>query len=129
MTCFWDGIIGTLEKHDFEFIGIKEKPNIRDLIKILKEKNKKNINVKWQDIDLTNKFREESYLHIKDYDISKIGNGHLTSSCDPFLLLISEIFKIDIRHRYIDTVINYNVENARKTIFFKSSSSHFERGV
>ena len=44
---------------------------------------------------------KENYNAIKNYNINKINNGHLCSTCDYFLLLISEIFEVNINHNYI----------------------------
>ena len=63
---------------------------------------------------------------IKDYNINGIGNGHLTSICDSFLLLICELFHINILHRYLNITIIYSYPNPRKTFRFKSNRGHFQ---
>ena len=52
MTCFWDGIIGSLNNQDYEIAGIR-KANNRDFINQLKKKNKMTTSVSWQGNKLT----------------------------------------------------------------------------
>ena len=62
------------------------------------------------------------------YNINGIGGGHLTSTCDSFLLLICQLFKININHKYCKIMITYkNSENVRRTINFTSNRGHFSR--
>ena len=65
MTCFWDGILGSLTQEDFETtFGIERKPNNIDFVKLLQKSNKHTENVKWNNTVLTNKELEENYEHI-----------------------------------------------------------------
>ena len=48
------------------------------------------------------KYRKEHYDAIKNYDKTKIGGVILCSSCDSFLLLISELFEVNIKHLYLN---------------------------
>ena len=78
---------------------ISSKPSIPDFIKILKNKNIKtnNLNVK---IKINRKTIEENLTHINDFPINTINGGYFCSTCEPFLLLISEIFSINIIHNF-----------------------------
>ena len=125
MTCFWDGIFKSLNQDDFEFIGEK-KTNIRNLINILKIKNTEMNDVLWQNTKLKKQEIKEHMEAIKDYKVCKIHGGHLTSSCDSFLLLVCQIFQVKIIHRYMKyTIIYQNSKKERKTLNFSSSQSHF----
>ena len=125
MTCFWDGILKSLNQDDFKLIGEK-KTNIKNFINILKIKNTEMNNVLWQKTKLKEQEIKEHMQAIKDYNIQKIHKGHLTSSCDSFLLLVCQLFQVKIIHRYMKhTIIYQNSKKERKTLHFSSSRSHF----
>jgi hypothetical protein len=126
MTCFWDSILSSLKVDDFTYINTNIS-NIKDLIKLLKTKNQLIENVLWQNKELTKQEKEEHYEAIECYNISEINGGHLTSICDSFLLLICDIFYINIEHLYINYEIAYkNKKKTRKTLRFRSNNGHFQ---
>ena len=90
MTCFWDGILRSLDKDDFLF-GMKQniKPNTSDFINWLKNTNTPMIDVHWNNKELSPREIKEHGEAINQYDVDNIRSGHLCSSCDSFLLLIS----------------------------------------
>ena len=85
MTCFWDSITSSLVDEEYRTLGIPR--NREKLIQTLKNKNTL-VNTLWQGKELTKKEKEEHFQAVKTYNISGIRNGHLTSVCDSFLLLI-----------------------------------------
>ena len=126
MTCYWDAILSALTVEDFKYIGKSKKMGRKEFIQWLKSKNSKVNNVLWQGTILTEQEKVEHHQAIKGYDIGRIGGGHLTSTCDSFLLLICEVFRINIRHRFLGNAINYaNSKGARKTLSFSSNRGHF----
>lgn len=127
MTCFWSGLLGCLHQYDFRRIGILRKPSIRNFVTLLKSRNKITENVLWQDTKLTDKFKKECFESVKELNVNSINNGYLCSTCDPFLILVSELFKVNINHRYCNTMIKYKCINAVKTINVKSNRGHFQR--
>ena len=125
MTCFWDGIMKSLTQSDFNFIKEKKTDNI-DFIKMLKKRRQLTTNVLWQGKPLREQEITEHIKAITEYDINEISNGHLTSVCDSFLLLICELFKVNIIHRYMNIEIKYtNKKQSRKTIHYSSNNGHF----
>ena len=68
---------------------------------------------------------EENYQHIKDFNVKSISAGYLCSTCDPFLLLICELFKVNINHNYCGYKMKYRINNAVKTLNFKSDRGNF----
>ena len=125
MTCFWDGIMKSLTQSDFNFIKEKKTDNI-DFIKMLKKRCQLTTNVLWQGKPLREQEITEHIKAITEYDINEISNGHLTSVCDSFLLLICELFKVNIIHRYMNIEIKYtNKKQSRKTIHYSSNNGHF----
>ena len=125
MTCFWDGILKSLKKDDFDFIGESKKDNYK-LIEMLKKKAQPMHHILWQGQIIKEREIQEHLEAINDYDINGISNGHLTSTCDSFLLLICQIFHVDIIHYYMNHEIYYKYRgNSRKTLRFSSNNGHF----
>ena len=124
MTCFWDGLMKGLEKNDFEKLHFK-KTNRIGLINLLKQKNKETTNVIWNDKKIHNKELEENFIAVKNYDINKIGNGHLCSTGDYMLLLICEIFNVNIYHKYLQKIMKYEKPTNKINLHFQSNKGHF----
>ena len=126
MTCFWDGILQALDTSDFQVVGCNNRLNRQQLINLLKTKNVIIEDVTWNGKKLTQKEMIEHYKAIKDYDINNIQQGHLCSSCDSFLLLICQLFNVNIKHLYLNVDIEYkNKKVQRKTLEFASNHGHF----
>ena len=67
-------------------------------------------------IFLLKKRNKRTYGNDKNHDIRGIYNGHLTSTCDGFLLLVCALFKLNINHRYLSCNIRYKYDgNIRGT--------------
>ena len=124
MTCFWDGILSSLDENDFQVVNEK-KNNVRSFIDLLKRLNRKTPNVTWNGEPLMGRQLDENYTAIEAYDKNNIAAGYLCSTCDPFLLLIAEVFKINIQHKYLGRTMTYAIANNRKTVFYTSDSGHF----
>lgn len=110
MTCFWYGIISKLPPDKmFAIIGVHNMPNVRDFIIELKKKTNRGlfIGVLWQGTSLTDQMVTEFCEWITNYDISNINDGHMCSTCDPFLSLVCGLLKINIRHNFNGSMINY----------------------
>ena len=126
MTCFWDGILQALDNSDFQVVGYNNRLNRQQLINVLKTKNVEIEDVTWNGKKLTKQEMKEHYEAIKDYNINGINRGHLCSSCDSFLLLICQVFNVNIKHSYINVDIEYKNEKVqRKTLQFASNHGHF----
>lgn len=127
MTCFWKGLLQCLHNDDFYNLGINRKPNEKSFVEFLKSKNLICNNILWNSEILKEQFLKECFEAIKQFNVRTIYNGYFCSTCDPFLILVSEIFKVNINHNYCGNIIIYNNKNAKKTIKVKSNSSHFEK--
>lgn len=129
MTCFWDGILRSLDLSDFYFIGITYKPlTARQLCIFFIKHNSITSDVRCNGNPLTISQLQENFVAVNELDIEKIGDGYLCSTLDPFLCLISQIFRVDIEHDYNGVVITYNIVNSRKTIRYRSDLNHFWYG-
>ena len=128
MTCFWDGILRSLEQTDFQFtIGQHKKLSKKEFISWLKRNNRPPVNIRWNNQQLTNQEMKEHVQTINCYNIHNISHGHLCGSCDPFLLLIAELFCVSIKHSYLNKSMTYtNIKNSRKTLHFVSNWNHFQ---
>ena len=127
MTCFWDGIIREINEQEFKNIcDFDDKPVPIRFILFLKSTNPSLKNILWNGKKLTDQEIKEHLEAINIYNVIDIDDGHLCSTCDSFLLVISEIFKFQIIHKYVNTEIIYenNFKNNR-TIYFNSNKSHF----
>lgn len=115
MTCFWDSLRKKL----------KIKEGNKDFILNLKKCNKKDTSILWNDLKLTKKQLEENYEHIRDFDETKINNGYYCSVCDPFLILICEIYNVNILHNFNGHKMKYTKGDGYKILEFKSNTGHF----
>lgn len=126
MTCFWDGLMKGILNEDYKCLGKEyNKKDRTNLIKILKSENKLTTNVMWNGKMLSEKELRENYEAVKNYDIRKIGEGHLCSTCDYMLLLICDLFKIDIEHKYLNNIMKYTNSKNKNKINVKSNKGHF----
>jgi hypothetical protein len=125
MTCFWDGILQSLDNDDFRKVGIS-KLQIKPFIQFLKSKNTKNITTTWNGEKLTSKQCEENYQHIANYNIDSIYGGYDCSGCDPFLILVTQIFSLNTIHNYMGHKISYMSDgNVCKNVNYGSNRGHF----
>lgn len=125
MTCFWDGILHHLKDEDFQRVFQINKPSNKNFVKILKTNLRKTKDIIWNGETLTNKQLEENYEHIKDFNVDSIHGGYLCSTCEPFLFLVCELFKMNINHNYCGHMMSYKVTSPIRTLNFKSNSGHF----
>jgi len=123
--CFWSGLLSKLSDDDFQYAFNKNKPNIDTFINILMDNNTYTHNIKWQNNYLSSHELKENFAHIRDFDKTKINKGYLCSSCDPFLLLVSHLFNIELIHVYCGNSIIYTSNKPRKKINYFANTHHF----
>ena len=125
MTCFWDGIISSLDKDDLDILGLTVIPKPAELALRLKQLNKKTNQVYWEGQPLRFNEIEENYIHVRDFLHYNVINGYLCSICDPFLCLLSQLLKVNINHKYLNHTVHYTINNSRKIFHFSSDRGHF----
>lgn len=125
MTCFWDGIMTSLNKNDFKGFCKDSFSNQIEFVNWLKEHNNFTNNVKWNGNILKDKEYQDNYMHIQQFNSTSIYNGYDCSASEPFLYLIAFLFSVNIIHDYNGTLINYTVPSPTKTLRFKSDIGHF----
>lgn len=77
--------------------------------------------VRWNDDELSEQFLRESEEAVQ---LMQLGNGYLTSSCDPLLVAFASIFNVDVRHNFCGHRFNYSVAEPRRVVYLSSSSGH-----
>ena len=127
MSCFWDSIRNEITIEDFNnYLNCKNKPNAKNFADLLKNNNKKTINIHWNNIILTEKQLDENYEAVNCYNINTVNEGYFTSTFEPFLFLVAELFEVTIEHCY--NGYNQVYENKKKSRFimrFGSNTGHF----
>lgn len=131
MSCVWISLAR----------GLKLKKSPAQLLALLKEKNTPTVDVVWKKKDkplspeskegqeeckrwvLSDKAQEEHEQWINEVEIS--GAGYICAACDPFLLLVSQVFNVTIIHHYAgNTFIFENTRSSTHCITLRSSKSH-----
>lgn len=124
MTCFWSGILSSIEH--FDSIGLKKRPGVIQFVKVLKEQNVRCSDVKWNGQDLRKQEVDEVFESIACYDMNTINTGYMCSICDPFLILICQLFTVNIDHWYLKNKMEYrNTKGGKRLLTFGSNRSHF----
>lgn len=128
MSCFWDGLIGALSRRQLIRPGTRP----RQLTEWLKAHNRLTVGVRWQGEELSDQLLRENYERIRTHDPNDV-DGYLTGSCDPFLLLVAHLFRIDIEHQMMGydgryTPLLYSADDDKCTLDrlrFQSNMGHF----
>lgn len=115
MSCFWQGLARITELNG-------KAP--KEVLTYLKDNNAICSGVKWQGELLSKKQLHENYESIAQYN-HNVNKGHLTSSCDPFLILCSFLFHINIIFIYNKNKIVITNDNSKETIHFQANEQHF----
>jgi len=126
MTCFWDALRSSLNIKDYEFANIKKPNSHKEFIQALQNNIQSMDNILWQNEIIKPQEIKEHISAIKEYNIRAINSGHLTSTCDSFLLLICSLFNLNIIQNYRGNIIKYTCHNPRRVIKFKNNSGHFQ---
>ena len=115
MTCVWDGLIKALK--------LDTKPT--DLCTYIQKNNRPVVDMLWQGNPLSKQQLKETEDHIRAIDSLNIKKGYYCSSCDPLLLLVGQLYSVNIEHTYLNSKISYRNRKAKRTIVVVSDSRHF----
>lgn len=128
MTCVWNSLIAGLRDEDMRRVLSVNKSQAQAqphlFVDGLKRVNRPTPNVRWQGQPLTSQELKENTEWIRDYNAAGIGGGHLTSSSDPFMHLVSEVFGVSIRHNYQGHEIRFDPPQPKYTVRVCSSRGH-----
>jgi hypothetical protein len=82
-------------------------------------------NVEVNGMSITSTSWAEYRTWIEEYDVTKINQGHDCSTCDPFLILLSQMLYVTIMHNYCGNMIVYKNAKERFQAAFSSDAGHF----
>jgi len=127
MACFWNGILAQLTLDDFKPFYLEKKPTPSNFVLLLQVNNVRTSSVSWQNETMSEFTMEENLQAIEGYNPKHINNGYNCSICDPFLFLVAEIFKVNITHKYLNTIVHYcHIKKPERTLYFTSNTGHFQ---
>ena len=115
MTCVWDAIIQSLNNNEKEKIFSGGKGiNAIGLVEYFQENNIETTNVEVNGEKISKKQMSENIERINCINKNCLGNGYDCSTFDPILILLCELLKIDIEHKYLNNIIKYSCLNCEK---------------
>jgi hypothetical protein len=118
MTCFWVGILTSLElKTDTDYITT--------FIKYLKDHNKKTVSILCNNESLSDKHLDEHFTAITNLNENDIHNGYFCSTFEPVLFLVADLFNTSIIHNYNGHTITYTNPEFKNVIYYQSDHQHF----
>ena len=124
MACFWNGLIKMLLKEEL----ISRKIDAEHLLSIVKYFNDQNMQRRRHTVEIngkcpTKKQMMENYHRIMY--INSVNDGYDCSSFDPVLIIICEIYRVNIEHDFVGNVVTYFRKKNKKTIKVFSNKEHF----
>ena len=129
MSCFWEGIIKTLNENEKSKLSLANGASKIELVKCLKRKSYHltDANVLWQGEKLKKQLCNELKMWVDNYNEQNINNGHDTSSCDPFLVLLCELLDWNITFMYTGSKISFENGNSgkKRLVKFGANTHHF----
>ena len=125
MSCYWNTLIKNIKHNDIKNILNIKNINPFRFAKELKNKNKLINTILVNNNKIKEQQQKENFDHIKEYNPKTVNNGYLCSTCDPFLILIANLFSITIINNYIGNIITYKpISYSRYTITIKNDNGH-----
>ena len=129
MSCFWSSLIQKISIEDFKIYlnyNNNNKPNPQNFAELLKNNNRKSDNIYWNNIKPSLKQMDENYEAVNCYNTNTVNDGYFTSTFEPFLFLVAEIFEVTIEHCYNGYNQVYENKKKSRTIWrFGSNTGHF----
>lgn len=127
MSCFWDALLTKIPDDSYKLIGVEKPKSAAEMLKLLQLFNVMTINVSWQGEIMYLNELQENYRWVETYS-DKVTAGTLVSSQSPFLMLVCQLFKLNIDHIYNGHEIKYIYcadDKLNKKLLFKASKTHF----
>jgi hypothetical protein len=125
MTCVWNALLLGIPKDLYRDGNNITQP--LQLVEYLKKHNCQTNHVKINGCFLSDKRITENLEAISSFNSSSIYKGYLCAFEDPFLFLVSQLFKLNIKHSingHIAEYIYHDGVQSMKWIHLSSSSSH-----
>ena len=125
MTCVWDTLIRCIKKDEVTQRILGDYNSPLDFVKRLKNSNTMIEGILWQGVEVSKKQQEENFEWIRDYNENSIQNGHLTSSADPFIMLVAYLLRIEVIFIFNGyRIVIYPPGNARYNITLRGNGGH-----
>jgi hypothetical protein len=128
MSCFWDGLSAAILAIIPTHLRQRGTFTNQDLFKFLKKHNQLVKNVRVNNETITDQQQRENFEAIQGLSINSLPNGYWCSTCDPVLILVSQLFNVDIEHKYLGVRIfykNIGVTDPTRVIRVASDYGHF----
>ena len=121
MACFWEAQIAALSATELQMVGGR-RPEV--LKRFYQTRFLDPTNVLVQGKALTEQERSEHREWLR-CDQDHVYGGHLTSTCDPYLVQLCEHFRVNVDHVYNGSLVQYHIPRATRLLKFQSSTNHF----
>lgn len=121
MTCVWQALLAGMPADVFE-CGRKPTPLL--FVKALKLANRATSSVRINGALLRPSELRENEEAVKAFKEDTIHSGYFCSACDPFLILVSDVYRVNITHRFLGSSIEYRTPGATRHIVVQSDSGH-----
>jgi hypothetical protein len=129
MTCFWTGILTMLSQESIQSVfKCNNRLSPSQLVTLFKQYNTATEDVLWNGNVLGQQELKENVESIKEYDVKTLNNGYLCSCCEPFLLLLCQLFRVNVHHNFNGVMIKYtyvSCANNNQTLICGSNRGHF----
>ena len=116
MTCVFKALIRGL--------GLCMSP--AHFVQKVQDENRLTPTITWNKQSLTQQQQEENFDSVAALDLRLLRQGYDTSSCDPLLFLVAELFEVNIHHEFQGIVFLYENKKSHPTIRLSSSNDHME---
>lgn len=120
MTCFWDSVIAGLT----QAVPMFSFPTPRALVARLKDLNTLPVDVTIDGVGLDDMEQRENVEAITCLDPESLSEGYLCSTADPVLVLVCQVFRINVTHDLAGCTTAYWHPAATRVIHLRSSRSH-----
>lgn len=121
MTCVWQAILAGMSANMFE---CQKKPDPLTFVRALKLGNRKTRGMRVNGHLLRERELHENFEAVRDFQERSIHSGYYCSTSDPFLLLIADLYKLNIVHKYMQVTISYTNPEACRQIVVQSDAGH-----
>lgn len=127
MSCYWDALIRELSSEEADRAGLGGR-GPREFAQRLKELAPSSfVMTKWQGSDISEQQRRENAAAVAAYDLSTVNDGYLCGSCDPFLLLVSHVAGVHIRHHTPQGTFEYTSQHPQaRWMVLRSTTNHMQ---
>ena len=114
-----------MKVHEKRLLGLSLLATPEMILKALKKHNAPPYAVCFQGKQIQAKFARECKRDVEVYS-APLHGGHLTSSCDPFLLLCAHLLRWRILHKYAGNNIIISHPEPFAEIRLRSSTTHID---